>query len=228
MRESKCAFGLEELTYLGHIVTSQWIRPDSDKIDVVINWLIPTTVKQIRAFLGLTGYYRKFVAQYAQIAAPLTNLLRKDVFVWTEEATAAFKRLKTVLTTTPVLVFPDFQIPFIVETNTCEVGIRVVLLQQEHPLAYFSRKLSKLRQQASTYSKELWALTEVVHKWRHYLLGNEFTIRTDHASLKNLLSQVIQSPEQQYFLIRLLGFTINIIYRKGKENDVADALSLWW
>lgn len=164
VRESKCVFGLEELSYLGHIILSQGIRPDPDKIKVVINWPVPTTIKQTRAFLGLTGYYRKFIAQYAQIAAPLTNLLRKDGFIWTAKATEAFEQLKIVLTSAPVLVFPDFQIPFVVETDACEVVIGAVLIQQEHPLAYFSQKLSKLRRQASTYSKELWALTAAVQK----------------------------------------------------------------
>lgn len=120
---------------------------------------------------------------------------------------------------------PNFEIPFVVETDACDVGIRAVLLQLEHPIAYFSKKLSQLRQKASTYSKEFWALTKSVQKWRHYLLGSEFTIRTDHYSLKNLLAQSIQSPEQQYFLTRLLGFTFKFMYKKGKDNIVADALS---
>lgn len=146
--------------------------------------------------MGLTRYYRRFVAQYAQIAASLTNLLRKDGFVWYEEGRSIFIKLKTALMTTPVLVFRDFAVPFVVETIGCKVRIGAVLLQLEHPIAYCSKKLSKLRQHASTYSKELWTLTETVQKWRHYLLGSEFTIHTNHCSLKNLLCQVIQSPEQ--------------------------------
>lgn len=128
--ESKCAFGLEELMYLGHIISPQEIRPDPDKVEVVLGWPHPTTVKQTQAFLGLTGYYRKFVAQYAQIAMPLTDLLRKDGFNWTPEATEAFKKLKLVLITTPVLVFPNFDLPFVVETDACEVSIGAVLLHR--------------------------------------------------------------------------------------------------
>lgn len=217
VKESKCAFGLEELAYLGHIISTQGIKPDPDKIEAVVNWPVPSTVKQTKVFLGLTGYYRKFVAQYAQIAAPLTNLLRKDGFVWSEEARTAFDQLKTALTTTSVLIFPNFSDPFVVQT--------AVLLQQEHLIAYFSKKLSNLRRCASTYSKELWALTEVMQKWRHYLLGSEFVIRTDHCSLKYLLGQVIQSSEHQYFLTRLLGFSFSIVYKKGKDNGAAGALS---
>lgn len=126
-----------------------------------------------------------------------------------------------------MLVFPDFSTPFVVETDVCDVGIGVVLLQQEHPIAYFSKKLSNHHQHASTYSKELWAITELVQKWRHYLLGSEFVIRTDqdHGSLKNLLGQVIQMLEQQYFITKLLGFTFSIVYKRGADNVIANALS---
>lgn len=119
-----------------------------------------------------------------------------------------------------MLVFPDSTIPFVVETDTCDMGIGAVLLQKGHPITYFSKKLSNLQQRASTYSKELWEITEVVQKWRHYLLGGEFVISTDHRSLKNLLGQVFQSPEQQYFLTRLLGFSFSIEYKKGSENTL--------
>lgn len=201
------------------------IRQDPDKVHTVSNWLMPKSMKHVRSFLGLTTYYRMFVRQYALIATPLTNLLRKEGFVWSSEAQKAFEQLKLTLTSAPVLVFIDFTVPFIVETDTCGVGIEAVLLQLEHPIAYFSKKLSLRRQHATTYSKELWALTEVVHKWRHYLLGSEFVIRTDHCSLKNLLGQVIQSPKQQYFLTRLLGFSFTIVYKWGKENTMENALS---
>lgn len=188
IRESKCSFELEELAYLGFIISTTGISPDSDKIHAVTNWPTPKTAKQFRAFLGLTGYYRRFVGQYALIAVPLTNLLRKEGFVWSDEAQEAFEQLKIALTSALVLVFPNFNIPFIVEMDVCGVGIGAILLQLKHPIAYFSKKLSLQHQQASTYSKELWALIEAIHKWRHYLLGSEFVIRTDHSSLKNLLN----------------------------------------
>lgn len=121
----------------------------------MVDWPEPTNAKQVRAFLGLMGYYRKFIAQYAHIVTPLTNLLRKDGFRWSDEARSAFSQLKIALTMTPVLVFPNFRIPFVVGMNACDVGIGAVLLQQEHPIAYFNRKFSIRRQHASTYSKEL-------------------------------------------------------------------------
>lgn len=116
IRRSKCSFGVEELEYLEHIITTQGVRPDPAKVAAVESWPVPKTVRQVRAFLGLTGYYRRFIRQYAQVAAPITNLLRKNQFKWNEEATQAFIELKQILTSAPVLVYPDFQIPFTVET----------------------------------------------------------------------------------------------------------------
>lgn len=163
--------------------------------------------------------------KYAELAGPLTDALRKDGFRWGSAEEEAFEKLKVALTTTPLLAFPDFSVPFVVETESCGVGVGAVLLQREHPIAYFSKKLSPLRQQASVYVKELWAITEAVKKWRHYLLGSFFTIRTDHKTLKNLLDQVIQTPEQQFFLSKLLSYSYDIVYKKGKNNAAADALS---
>lgn len=123
VRESKCAFGLEELVYLSHIISTEGVKPDPDKIRIVVKRPEPINVRQTRAFPGLTGYYRKFVAQYAQVETPLTNLSWKEGFKWSEEAREAFNQLKTTLTTAPMLAFPDFTIPFVVETDECDVGI---------------------------------------------------------------------------------------------------------
>lgn len=175
--------------------------------------------------MGLTGYYRRFIEKYAHLAAPLTDLLRKDNFHWNELTQTAFNQLKERLITTPVFIYPDFSFPFIIETDACDVGVGAILMQRGHPIAYYSKKLSPLRQRTSTYAKELWAITDAVQKWRHYLWGNEFTIRTYHRSLKNLLAQPIQTPEQQFFLTKLLGYKFHIEYKKGKENGAVDALS---
>lgn len=150
--KAKCAFELEELAYLGHIISTKGVKPDPDKIITVTIWPELINVWQTRVFLGLTGYYRKFVAQYAQVAAPLTNLLQKEGFKWSDKAREAFVRLKEALTTAPVLALSNFEIPFVVETDSCDIGIGAILLQLEHPIAnYFSRKLSLLRQRESTY-----------------------------------------------------------------------------
>lgn len=177
------------------------------------SWPGPITIRQVRAFLGLTGYYRRFISRYAQVAAPITNLLKKNNFLWNSEVEIAFKELKNILITAPVLIYPNFDLPFVLETDACEVGVGAVLLQNDHLVAFYSKKLSALRQKASTYAKKLWAITDSVRKWRHYLLSGAFTIRTDHRSLKNLLNQTIHTPEQQFFLTKLMGYSFEIVYR---------------
>lgn len=126
---------------------------------------------------------------------------------------------------TPVHGYLDFSKTFVVETNACGVGIVFVLMQEGRPISYYSSKLLDKMQQASTYTKELYAITQVVCKWRHYLLANKFVMKTNHSSLKNLPSQVIQPPKQQKFLYKLLGFDYSTEYKLRKENVVADGLS---
>ncbi|XP_057792974.1 uncharacterized protein LOC131009575 [Salvia miltiorrhiza] len=225
LKASKCVFGQPSVEYLGHIVSEGSVLADPEKIDAMKPWPTPRTVKQLRGFLGLTGYYRRFVRHYAGIAAPLTDLLKIDSFCWNSKAEVTFEKLKLALTTTPVLRLPDFNIEFVVESDASDVGIGAVLMQQEQPIAYFSRKLSARMQAASTYTKELHAIVESVHKWRQYLLGRFFIIRTDQKSIRELLQQTIQTPEQQKYVRKLLGFHFRIDYRSGSSNLAVDALS---
>lgn len=211
--------------YLGHIVSKEGVQVDKRKIQAMLEWPVPTNVKQLRGFLGLTGYYRKFVKGYAQVAFPLTELLKKNKFCWNSEAQKAFEELKTRMTQTPVLWLPDFSKVFVVEKDASAVGIGAVLSQEGHPLAYFSKKLPSKLILSSAYVRELYAVSQAVQKWRHYLLGRKFVIKTDHKSLKELMSQVIQTPEQQFYISKLMGFHYEIVYRPGRSNQVTDALS---
>lgn len=140
---------------------------------------MPTNLKGVRGFLVLSGYYRKFIRGYAMIASPLTDLLRKDAFHWSLEAEQAFKVLQSAITTAPVLQLPNFNKIFILETDASGFGIGYVLLQDQHSIAFYGHKLSKRLQQASVYVRELHAITSAVGKWRQYLLGSRFIIRTD-------------------------------------------------
>lgn len=162
---------------------------------------------------------------YAGIAAPLTDLLRRESFQWSEAAQLAFDALKKAMTTVPVLHLPNFALEFIVETDASNVGIGAVLMQENHPIAFFSKKLGPRLQAASTYTKELHAITESVRKWRQYLLGRFFVVRTDHKSIRELLQQTIQTPEQQRYVSKLLGYHFRIEFRTGCSNKAADALS---
>ena len=152
------------------------------------------STKQLQGFLGLTGYYRKFVKGYGAIAKALTTILKKDGFNWEEEAEDAFQKLKLAMCSTTTLAFPDFSQPFVIETDACYGGIGAVLMQNKRPLAFLSQSLGQKNFGLSIYEKELLALVTAVTKWRHYLEGHHFIISTDHQSLKYLLEQRITSP----------------------------------
>lgn len=162
---------------------------------------------------------------YASIASPLTDLLKANAFKWTAAATAAFEALKNAMINLPTLTLPDFTQPFEVTTDASTTAVGAVLSQNSRPLAFFSKKLNPRLAASSTYIRELYGLTEAIKKWRQYLLGSTFKIFTDHKSLKCLMNQTIQTPEQQKWLTKLVGYNYEIHYKPGKENVVADALS---
>jgi len=188
---SKCSFGQKQIEYLGHVVTEEGVQVDESKITVVNQWPIPTTVKQLLAFLGLTSYYRRFIKNFAIIDEPLTNLLKKEAFRWSTHTEITFTTLKTTLTHAPVLVLPNFNQPFVLETDASSLGIGAVLTQNNHPIAFFSQTLTSRMQQKSAYSREMHANTDAVANFRHYLLGHKFVIKTDHQTLKEMQTQVI-------------------------------------
>jgi hypothetical protein len=225
LKQSKCLLAQRQLEYLGHVVSASGVCPEPSKIQAMVDWPLPTNITALRGFLGLTGFYRKFIQGYASIAAPLNSLLRKDSFVWNPEATIAFNALKLAMTTAPTLALPKFTKPFVLETDASGVAMGAVLMQDSHPIAFFSKPFCPRLQKASTYVRELHAITTAVKKWRQYLLGHKFIIYTDHQSLKELLTQVVQTPEQQIYLAKLMGYDYTIHYKTGKTNVVADALS---
>ena len=162
VKREKCSLAKEEVRYLGHIICVGEVKADPEKIEAMRSWLPPKNIKELRGFLGLTGYYRRFVAGYGQIARPLTELLKKGGFTWHSEANEAFERLKQVMVEAPVLALPDFDQEFVVECDTSKFGIGVVLMQQERPIAYFGTILRGKNVFLSTYEKELLALALAV------------------------------------------------------------------
>uniref|UniRef100_A0A2N9J8Y4 Reverse transcriptase n=1 Tax=Fagus sylvatica TaxID=28930 RepID=A0A2N9J8Y4_FAGSY len=222
---SKCVFAVQEVEYLGHIISGHGVQTDPKKTAAMTAWPIPKSIKALRGFLGLTGYYRKFIKGYGQIASPLTSLLKKDAFGWNEAATDAFEKLKVAVSQPPVLALPDFTKSFVVECDASGYGIGAVLMQGGRPIAYYSQGLKGKNLFLSTYEKELLALVLSVKKWRPYLLGKPFVIKTDQQSLKHLLEQRVGTPMQQKWITKLLGYPFVLEYKKGKENLVADALS---
>lgn len=224
-KRSKCSFATDRVEYLGHFIQKEGVSTDPQKIRAIVEWPIPSSLKALRGFLGLAGYYRRFVWRFGPIAFPLTALTKKNCFEWSVEAETAFGILKKALCEAPVLALPQFDKTFIVETDACGHGIGAVLMQEGHPIAYISRHLKGKQLHLSIYEKELLAVVFPVQKWHHYLLPNHFIIKTDQKSLKYLLEQRLNTPIQQQWLPKLLEFDYEIQYRQGKENVVADALS---
>ena len=223
-KRSKCVFGCVEVEYLSHLSFSQGVRTDPRKTEAMLQWPIPTSVKALRGFLGLTGYYRKFVKDYCLIVAPLTALLKKDSFQWSAQAKLAFNTLKQAMSQPPVLALPNFTKPFVVECDASSIGLGAVLIQNHRPLAFHSQALKGRSLLLSTYEKELLALVTAVKKWRPYLVGRPFVIKTDQQSLKFLLEQRIGTLAQQKLFTKLLVYSFIVEYKKGKENKAVDAL----
>ncbi|KAD5802354.1 hypothetical protein E3N88_13714 [Mikania micrantha] len=181
---TKCCFGQAQVLFLGHVVSSAGVQVDQDKISAIQSWPIPVNVKEVRGFLGLTGYYRRFVRNYGIIAKPLTNLTKKEGFLWNDAALRAFNTLKEALMTAPILCLPNFSKPFTIECDASSEGVGAILTQDNHPVAYFSKGFSPSNRLKSAYDRELLALVLAVQKWNHYLMGHHFFIKTDHYTLK--------------------------------------------
>jgi hypothetical protein len=222
---SKCQFEQPQVEYLGHIISGNGVATDPSKIMDIVNWKTPQSVKQLRGFLGLTGYYRRFIPKYALICQPLHTALKKNSYQWGTEQQTAFEQLKSVMSHPPLLALPNFDIPFTLETDACDSGLGAVLMQQSRPLAFFSKALGPKNCAKSVYEKEAMAILEALRKWRHYFLGNKLIIKTDQSSLKYLASQRLLEGIQHKLMLKLLEFDFSIQYKKGSENLAADALS---
>ncbi|KAF3629150.1 hypothetical protein FXO38_27854 [Capsicum annuum] len=222
-RESKCVFAAAEVEYLGHFISAAGVATDNKKIQAVKEWPIPRTIKQLRGFLGLAGYYRRFIRGYGVISKALNDPL-KDSFVWTDEATQAFVALKEALTSAPLLTLPDFTIPFTVETDVCDVGVGAVLMQLGKRIAYLSIGLAPKHQTLSVYDKELLALVISVPKWSQYLRYNPFIIKTDQKALKFLLEQKLHTGSQLKWVTKLLN---SILILNTKRDEIIKWLMLY-
>ncbi|KAM2118243.1 hypothetical protein ACFX1R_011686 [Malus domestica] len=225
LKKSKCSFGQSNVEYLGHIVSQNGVAADPSKLSAIQDWPIPKSVKELRGFLGLTGYYRKFVPNYGKICHPLYQLTRKDGFHWGPEAAQAFDHLKSIMISPQVLALPNFSQPFELECDASGYGIEAVLQQGGRPIAFTSQTLGPRNQALSTYERELIAIVYAVKKWQNYLQGRHFVIKTDHNSLKYFLSQRASTPFQQKWVSKLMGYDYEIQYKQGAQNMVADALS---
>eukprot|EP00253_Pinus_taeda_P033032 PITA_33032 len=223
---SKCDFYKEEIQYLGHVISKEGIVVDPEKIKTILDWPVPKDVADIRSFMGLAGYYRRFVEGFSRVAYPITSLHKKGrTFRWSSECQQSFERLKQLLTSAPVLSIADPNKDYVVCTDASGEGVGGVLMQEGKVIAYESRKLKEHEQKYSAYDMELAAVIHALKMWRHYLLGRKFLLLTDHHNLTNYFSQPTLNARQARWADFLSGFDFDIRHLKGKENRVADALS---
>lgn len=227
----KSKFCVNQIKYLGHVIGNGVIQTDPDKIAALMDYPIPKSIKDIRRFLGMAGWYHKFISNFASVVAPITDLLKnKNKFEWNATAQESFEKLKKLLSSAPVLHSPDFNKPFFIHCDACKTGIGSVLVQlnsdgDEIPIAFMSRKLNKAQRSYSVTEQECLAAVLSVKKFRPYIEGHEFTIVTDHASLKWLMSQKDLCCRLARWALKLQAYNFKIEHRKGKQNIVPDALS---
>ncbi|KAJ8773577.1 hypothetical protein K2173_005823 [Erythroxylum novogranatense] len=210
----------------GHVVSSEGIRVDPSKIEAIVNWKPPQNVIEVRSFLGLAGYYCRFVKGFSVIASPLTKLLRKGVkYEWSDRCQRSFDQLKNMLTEAPVLVQPTAGKEYVMYTDASGIGLGCVLMQEGKVVAYASRQLKTHEQNYPTHDLELAAIVFVLKIWRHYLYSERCRIFTDHKSLKYLLTQKELNLRQRRWLELFKDYDCIVDYHPGKANVVADALS---
>ncbi|KAL0541683.1 hypothetical protein IC582_021738 [Cucumis melo] len=224
---SKCEFWLKKVSFLGHVVSSEGVSADPAKIEAVTNWPRSSTVNEIRSFLGLADYYRRFVEDFSRIASPLTQLTRKGTpFVWSLVCESSFQELKQKLVTAPVLTVPDGSESFVIYSDASKKGLGCVMMQQGKVVAYASRQLKSHEQNYPTHDLELAAVVFALKIWRHYLYGEKIHIFTDHKSLKYFFTQKEPNMRQRRWLELVKDYDCEILYHPGKANVVADALSM--
>nr|GEZ43551.1 putative reverse transcriptase domain-containing protein [Tanacetum cinerariifolium] len=223
---SKCEFWLSSVAFLGHIVSAEGITMDPAKVEAITKWPRPTSVTEVRSFLGLAGYYRRFVEGFSRLALPMTKLMRKgEKFVWNEERKKSFEELKQRLVSAPVLTLPSGSGGFQIYSDASKKGLGCVLMQHGKVIAYASRQLKPYEVNYPTHDLELAAVVFALKIWRHYLYGESCDVFTDHKSLKYIFTQRDLNMRQRRWLELLKDYDTNIQYHPGKANVVADALS---
>jgi transposase InsO family protein len=235
LNPEKCRFGVQELSFVGYKVTANGILPEDAKVKKVQEWPTPTNVQEVRQFLGLASYYRRFIANFANIAAPMSDLTQGTgskcrKIEWTTKCEEAFQALKQSLTNAPILRAPDSSRPYIIYTDASDFACGAVLCQQdekdqEYVVAFESRKFTKTEQAYPAQERELLAILHALRTWRCFIEGTNYTVYTDHLPLKYLRSQKAPTPRLTRWMNELELYDPNIQYRPGKDQVVPDALS---
>ncbi|PKU62072.1 RNA-directed DNA polymerase [Dendrobium catenatum] len=222
---SKCEFAASSTYFLGYIISAEGVLVDPAKVKAIIDWPTPQSFFDIRSFHGLANFYRRFIKGFSVLAAPLTDCLKAKQFVWTESQNDSFLAVKRALSTAPVLALPDFEKPFVVETDASLTGVGAVLMQLDRPVEYFSEKLCPARQKWSVYEQELYAVVRALKQWEHYLLHQDFVLHSDHKALQYINNQKLLNRMHARWIMFLQRFTFVLKHKSGSQNRVADALS---
>jgi hypothetical protein len=223
---NKYEFWLKEVLFLGHIISEGGIFVDPSKVKDVLSWNTPQNVLDIRSFLGLAGYYKRFIERFSKISKPMTEVLEKvKTFEWMPSHEASFQELKKRLTTAPVLTMPDMEKSFSIYCDASGQDFGCVLMQDGHVMAYASRQLRKHEEKYPTHDLELATVVHALKIWRHYIIGKRCEVYSDHKSLKYIFTQPNLNLRQRRWLELIKDYGLRINYHPGKDNVVADALS---
>lgn len=231
LKIDKSKFLREKVNYLGFIISSDGLMTDPKKVEGIVKYTRPKTVKEVQSFVGMCNYYRRYIPDYAGLAKPLYNLCKKEaIFDWTNECEKSFEAFKKLLSEPPILIYPNFEgPPFILRTDCSQISAAGVLSQGEIPddlpINYFSKTLNPAQTRYSTIEKELLAIILSVEYFHYYLIGREFCIVTDHRPLTFLFNSKNMSARIHRWKYILMSYQFKIIYKSGKSNVVADALS---
>ena len=231
---TKCDFHVKKTVFLGFVISSEGLAMDKDKIKSILEWPIPKNIKDLQGFLGLCNFYRKFIKNFAEIMEPLRKLLKKDIeFVWSPDANNAFTKLKEAFTGDNILIFPDYEKEFVVETDASDFAVGCVLSQLSdkdnvlHPIAFHSRSLTPTELNYTIYDKELLAIITAFTVWRHHLEGAKFPIQviTDHRNLLYFKKPQHLNQRQIRWSLFLTKFDFRISFRPGGKSGKPDSLS---
>jgi hypothetical protein len=215
----------DSVLFLGYVVSKDGLAVDESKVAAIRDWSLPTTLHEVRSFHGLASFYRRFINNFSTILAPITECMKVGKFSWNEAATNAFELIKVKLTTAPLLVLPNFDIPFELHCDASKIGIGAVLSQLSKPVTYFSEKLKSAQLNYSTYNIEFYALVQSLKHWSSYLAYNDFILYSDHEALKHLNSQDKLSTRHAKWATFMQQFSFTIKHKSGALNKLADTFS---
>jgi hypothetical protein len=226
VKREKCEFAKAEIMFLGHLIGEGQVKMDPRKIQAIVEWTTPKSVPELRSFLGLANYYRRFIEGYSKKTTPLSDLLKKSQrWEWTVDCQQAFEKLKTAVASAPVLGLPDFEKPFEMHTDASDRAIGGVLVQEGHPVAFESRKLNDAEQNYSTHEKEMTTVVHCLGIWRVYMLGPKFVVKTDNIANTFFWTEKKLSQRQARWQEFLAKYDFVWKHKPRSHNQVADALS---